>query len=279
LGGIEIDCDLNILYGYAWDEVNEEEVFVSIDPGTGLVTYLATIPNMEMVNPISTYNGGEYFAIMRDDQAMVFLIQISTTSSYSVSATPFDYSNEPDLEQVGGIEYDDVNDVLYGFAFDTTNDDIVSVSIEPSNGVVSKLGLISVGPASVTSLTTTFDGSNYYIGIRNDQGDRLLGTISVTGTYSATLSGLTNPPSANVISSVAGFEVDSATGLVYGYGWDSSNSEELFIVYDPATETMTSVGVITGITLVTTTSTYFTGNFYAIMADSSKTQYLVHIQF
>ena len=42
---------------------------------------------------------------------------------------------------------------------------------------------------------------------------------------------------------------------------------------------MTTVGVISGITLTTSTSTYASGDFYAIMSDSSKTQYIVHIQF
>ena len=279
LGGIEINCDLNVLYGYAWDEINLEEVFVSIDPSTGLVSYLATIPTIEMVAHSSTYDEGEYFAVMRDVQGVVNLIQVSTLNGNLVSVTPFDYTNAPDLDQVGGIEYDAVNDVIYGYAFDSTNDDAVSVSIEPSTGLITELGVISAGPTSVTALSTTFDGTNYYIGIRDSQSERWLGLVSVTGTFGVTLSELSNPTSANILSSVAGFEVESNTGLVYGYGWDSSNNEEIFVEYDPVTGTMTSIGVLTGITLTTTTATYFTGNFYAIMADSSKTQYLVHIQF
>jgi hypothetical protein len=101
----------------------------------------------------------------------------------------------------------------------------------------------------------------------------------MTSTFSVNLLGLANPSNANVLPSVSGFEVDSTSGLVYGFGWDSTNSEELFLVYDPSTEIMTTVGVISGITLTTSTSTYASGDFYAIMSDSSKTQYIVHIQF
>jgi hypothetical protein len=278
LGGIEIDCGSDILYGYAWDSANSEEVFVSIDPSDGVVSYLATIPGINTVHPISTYNDDEYFAVMRDTQGVINLVQVSISSTYTVSVIPFDYTNTPNLELVGGIEYDGVNDVLYGFAFDNSNDDIYSVSIDPSGGMVTELGLISTGPVSVTALSTTFDGTNYYIGIRNDQGDRLLGTITVD-TFSVTLTAITNPATANVMASFAGFEIESSNGLIYGYGWDTNNEEELFVSFDPSTGTMTSIGVLTGITLTTSTSTYVIGNFYAIMAGSpDKTQYLIHIQ-
>ena len=46
-----------------------------------------------------------------------------------------------------------------------------------------------------------------------------------------------------------------------------------------AGESISQIGVITGITLVTTTSTQEGVDFYAIMADSSKQNFLVHIQY
>jgi hypothetical protein len=279
IGGIEIDCDQNLLYGYAWNTVSEEEVFISIEPSNGLVSQLGVFQTIEMVSMVSTFKAGEYFSIMRDSQGVVNIVQVSTTNNYAISVTAIDYSTESHLQNFGGIEYDGVNDLLYGYAIDSNTDDIMSVSVEPSNGLVSELGLIISGPAYVTALTTTFDGTNYYIGIRDANNDRWLGEVSMTSTFSVNLLGLANPSNANVLPSVSGFEVDSTSGLVYGFGWDSTNSEELFLVYDPSTEIMTTVGVISGITLTTSTSTYASGDFYAIMSDSSKTQYIVHIQF
>ena len=95
-------------------------------------------------------------------------------------------------------------------------------------------------------------------------------SISLSSVLSSTNEDLTSP---------SGFEVNFATGIIYGYAWDSVNEEEVFISYDIDSESITQVGVITGITLVTTTSTQEGVDFYAIMADSSKQNFLVHIQY
>ena len=76
-----------------------------------------------------------------------------------------------------------------------------------------------------------------------------------------------------------GFEVNVVTGIIYGYAWDSVNEEEVFISYDIDAESITQVGVLTGITFVTSTSTQEGVDFYAIMADSSRQNFLVHIQY
>ena len=57
------------------------------------------------------------------------------------------------------------------------------------------------------------------------------------------------------------------------------NEEEVFISYDIDTESITQIGVITGIAYVTSTSTQEGVDFYAIMADSSRQNFLVHIQY
>ena len=81
-------------------------------------------------------------------------------------------------------------------------------------------------------------------------------SISLSSVLSSTNEDLTSP---------SGFEVNFATGIIYGYAWDSVNEEEVFISYDIDSESITQVGVITGITLVTTTSTQEGVDFYAII--------------
>ena len=61
IGGLEIECSSNILYGFAWDNVAEVEHFISIDPSNGLVTSLAEIPGIELVTSHSTFANDEYF--------------------------------------------------------------------------------------------------------------------------------------------------------------------------------------------------------------------------
>ena len=65
IGGIEIDCSTNLLYGYAWDSVTNVEHFISIDPSNGLVTSLIELAGIETVASVTTYSDGEYFANMR----------------------------------------------------------------------------------------------------------------------------------------------------------------------------------------------------------------------
>ena len=95
-------------------------------------------------------------------------------------------------------------------------------------------------------------------------------SISMSSVLSSTNEDLTSPN---------GFEVNFETGIIYGYAWDSVNEEEVFISYNIDTEAITQIGVITGITLVTSISTQEGVDFYAIMADSSKQYFLVHIQY
>ena len=104
IGGLEIECSSNILYGFAWDNVAEVEHFISIDPSNGLVTSLAEIPGIELVTSHSTFANDEYFAIMRGG-GTIYLVQVST-SILIPSLTEFDYSNHPELANLGGIEYD-----------------------------------------------------------------------------------------------------------------------------------------------------------------------------
>ena len=161
IGGLEIECSSNILYGFAWDNVAEVEHFISIDPSNGLVTSLAEITGIELVTSHSTFGNGEYFAIMRGG-GTIYLVQISTSNSFSITMTEFDYSNHPELANTGGIEYDHTNDILYGYAFDDSNSGsgqpaqpgqpmqpgdpplAYVVTIDPSNGMVAKYTEIEV---------------------------------------------------------------------------------------------------------------------------------------
>ena len=293
IGGLEIECSSNILYGFAWDNVAEVEHFISIDPSNGLVTSLAEIPGIDLVTSHSTFANDEYFAIMRGG-GTIYLVQVSTSNSYSITLTEFDYSNHPELANVGGIEYDYTNDILYAYAFDDTNSGsgqtsqpgqplqpgdpplAYVVTVDPSNGLVTKYSEIE-DVEGIADGASAFDGESYYLMVRKTGGGYNMAKIDVTD-FSITLSSVLSSTNED-LTSPSGFEVNFATGIIYGYAWDSVNEEEVFISYDIDSESITQVGVITGITLVTTTSTQEGVDFYAIMADSSKQNFLVHIQY
>ena len=292
IGGLEIECGSNILYGFAWDQVTEVEHFISIDPSNGLVTSLAEITGIDMVTSHSTFGNDEYFAIMRGSGTM-YMVQISTSTGYSIALTEFDYSNHPELANAGGIEYDAANDLLYAYAFDDSNSGggqsaqpgqpaqtdpplAYVITVDPSNGMVTKHSEI-LDVEGIADGASAFDGDHYYLNVRKTDGSYEMATIdvsdfsmSMSSVLSSTNQGLTSPN---------GFEVNVVTGIIYGYAWDSVNEEEVFISYDIDAESITQIGVITGITLVTSTSTQEGVDFYAIMADSSRQNFLVHIQY
>ena len=292
IGGLEIECSSNILYGFAWDQVAEVEHFISIDPSNGLVTSLTEITGIDMVTSHSTFGNDEYFAIMRGSGIM-YLVQISTSSGYSISLTEFDYSNHPELANAGGIEYDAANDLLYAYAFDDSNSgggqsaqpgqpaqtdppQAYVVTVDPSNGMVTKHTEI-VDVQAIADGASAFDGAHYYLNVKKTDGSYEMASVDVSD-FSISMSSVLS--STNVdLTSPNGFEVNVVTGIIYGYAWDSVNEEEVFISYDIDAESITQIGVLTGITFVTSTSTQEGVDFYAIMADSSKQNFLVHIQY
>ncbi len=293
IGGLEIECSSNILYGFAWDSVEEVEYFISVEPSNGLVSSLTPIAGIEFVTQHTTFGNNEYFAIMTMD-GVRYLVQISISSTYSVSMTEFDYSNHPELENAGGIEYDHVNDILYAYAFEDTNEDeeqnsepgqpmqpsepplAFVVTIDPSTGLVTKHTEIEEIDG-IASGASAYDGEIYYLNVRNSGGGYSMAKIDVSD-FSISMSSVLSSTNED-LTSPNGFEVNFETGIIYGYAWDSVNEEEVFISYNIDTEAITQIGVITGITLVTSISTQEGVDFYAIMADSSKQYFLVHIQY
>lgn len=292
IGGLEIECSSNILYGFAWDDVEDVEYFVSIDPANGLVTSLTPITGIELITQHSTFGNNEYFAIMAGD-GIRYLVQISISNTYTVSLTEFDYSNHPELENVAGIEYDHANDILYGYAFEDTDEGeqntgpgqvlqpadlppVFVVTIDPSTGIVTKHSEIE-DIDGIADGASAYDGENYYLKVRNSGGGYSMATIDVSD-FSISMSSVLSSTNED-LTSPNGFEVNIETGLIYGYAWDSVNEEEVFISYNIDTEAITQIGVITGIVYVTAISTQEGVDFYAMMADDTRQNYLVHIQY
>ena len=291
IGGIEIDCPTNMLYGYAWDSVTEIEHFISIDPSNGVVTSLTELTGIEMVSNIATYSDGEYFAIMRGGST-VYLVHVPISDPAQYSMIEFDYTNHPELGSVGALEYNHSGDIIYAYAADTTtggsgtispgqqananSPDLYLITVDPSTGLVAKYGEM-VDVESIGSGASAFDGENYYISARMEGGGY---TMLNVNTDDMTYTSSTVLTSSNMdLTSPSGFEINATTGLIYGYAWDSVAEEEVYISYDIATESIQVVGTIDGVQYVTSDSTIGGGDFYAIMAGPDRVPKLVHIQY
>ena len=291
IGGIEIDCPTNMLYGYAWDSVTEIEHFISIDPSNGAVTSLTELSGIEMVSNIATYSDGEYFAIMRGGTT-IYLVHVSISDPTQYSMTEFDYTNHPELGSVGALEYNHTGDIIYAYAADTTsggtgtispgqpannnNPDLYLITVDPATGLVTKYGQL-VDVEGIGSGASAFDGENYYISARMEGGGYTMLNVSTDDMAYTTSTVLTS--SNTDLTSPSGFEINATTGLIYGYAWDSVAEEEVYISYDIATEAIQVVGPIDGVQYVTSDSTIGGGDFYAIMAGPDRVLKLVHIQY
>ena len=291
IGGIEIDCPTNMLYGYAWDSVTEIEHFISIDPSNGAVTSLTELTGIELVSNIATYSDGEYFAIMRGGST-IYLVHVSISDPTLYSMTEFDYTNHPELGSVGALEYNHTGDIIYAYAADTTtgstgtaspgqsannnNPDLYLITVDPATGLVAKYGQL-VDVEGIGSGASAFDGENYYISAKMESGGYTMLNVS---TDDMTYTSSTVLTSSNTdLMSPSGFEINATTGLIYGYAWDSVADEEVYISYDIATQAIQVVGTIDGVQYVTSDSTIGGGDFYAIMAGPDRVPKLVHIQY
>ncbi|MDG1555494.1 MAG: hypothetical protein P8R00_04525 [Candidatus Poseidoniaceae archaeon] len=291
IGGIEIDCSTNLLYGYAWDSAADVEHFISIDPSNGLVTSLAELVGIETVSSMSAYSNGEYFANMRGG-SNDYLVHVTVSDPSQYTMTLFDFSAHPELDNVGGLEYNHEDEIIYAYATDDTNSgsqgqgqgqqntitypDVYVVSINPIDAVVTKHTQIE-DIEGVGSGTSAYDGSHYYLDVRNSGGGYSMVKIN-TIDYSMTTSTVLQSTNED-LSNAGGFEINLVDGLIYGYAYDSQAGVEVFVSYDVASESVVQIGNIDGVQYVTSSSTNGGNDFYAIMSGSDRVSKLVHITY
>lgn len=291
IGGIEIDCSTNLLYGYAWDSVTNVEHFISIDPSNGLVTSLIELAGIETVASVTTYSDGEYFANMRGNNND-YLVHVTVSDPSQYTMTQFDFSAHPELDNVGGMEYNHEDEIIYAYASDNTNSgsqgqgqgqqntitypDIYVVSINPIDAVVTKHTQIE-DIEGVGSGTSAYDGAHYYLDVRNSGGGYSMVKIN-TLDYSMTTSTVLQSTNED-LSNAGGFEINLVDGLIYGYAYDSQAGVEVFVSYDVASQSVVQIGIIDGVQYVTSSSTNGGNDFYAIMSGSDRVNKLVHITY
>ena len=290
IGGIEYDCNTNLLYGYAWDSVEEVEHFISINTSTGVVISLVELTGIEYVTAHSTFSEDEYFAVMRGNN-IDYLVNINIDAPDQFTLIEFDFSDHPELDNVGGIEYNQSGDIIYAYAGDNSNSQPPAsnnqppaiimptpyiITINTSTGYVTKYSELE-DAESVMNGGSSFDGSNYYLSVRDGEGGYSMANISV---YDFSITTSTVIATSNEdLTSVSGFEINSSTGLIYGYGHDSVNEEWVFLSYDISTESILEIGVLTNVEYVTSYSTIGGADFYTIMAGSDRVNKLVHITY
>ena len=277
IGGIEYDCNANLIYAYAWDNFQPEEVFLSINPNTGLISYMGNIPNMRFVNQgESTFNDTNYFALMSDDQQNKYLVHISVAGGYSVSSIALDYSAVPDLGPLGGIEYDNTTGLIYAYAWNDTAQEEVFVSLDPVSGAISYLGTIT-GMKYVSMGESTFHGTDYFSVMLDDQQNKHLVHISIANGFSVStiLLDYSGDPD---LAGLNGIEYDPNTDSIYGISWNDTAQEMVIVLVDPVSGLVSYQGTVHNIQSVNSgISTFDTSNYFTLMSDGQQNGFLVHI--
>ena len=221
-----------------------------------------------------------------------YLVHVTVSDPSQYTMTQFDFSAHPELDNVGGMEYNHEDEIIYAYASDNTNSgsqgqgqgqqntitypDIYVVSINPIDAVVTKHTQIE-DIEGVGSGTSAYDGAHYYLDVRNSGGGYSMVKIN-TLDYSMTTSTVLQSTNED-LSNAGGFEINLVDGLIYGYAYDSQAGVEVFVSYDVASQSVVQIGIIDGVQYVTSSSTNGGNDFYAIMSGSDRVNKLVHITY
>ena len=187
-------------------------------------------------------------------------------------------SSSTDAIPSSGLEYSAATGLLYAAEWDAGVDGAVFLSIDLVSGWVSQLGVIP-GVAYVLE-NSAMSGTDYYAIMADASKVKKLVHVSVAGGgFSAAVTdidttGVGGGPDAIPAS---GLEYSVATGLLYAYEWDAGASEVAFLSVNPATGKLRWLGVISGIAYGLMNGAMSGTDYYAIMADASKVEKLVHV--
>mgnify|MGYP004168322575 FL=1 len=74
--GFEINLNNGLIYGYAWDSVAEEEVFISYEISSESIVQVGVISGVQYVTTDSTNGANDFYAIMSGADRVLKLIHI-----------------------------------------------------------------------------------------------------------------------------------------------------------------------------------------------------------
>ena len=141
--GLEFSQTTGLLYAYDWDDAAGEQSFLSIDPASGRLSRLGTIPGISSVYNNGAMSGTDYYSIMSDAALAKKLVHISVADG-GFSATMADI----DSSDLGGREHaipalvlshSPVTGMLYAHEWDLTESEELFMQIDPASGRLSRL--------------------------------------------------------------------------------------------------------------------------------------------
>ena len=141
--GLEFAQATGLLYAYEWDHVAGEQSFLSIDPASGKLSRLGTIPGISFVHNNGAMSGTDYYSIMSDASMVKKLVHISVADGgFSATMTDIDTSDLSGHEHAIPalvLRHSQVTGMLYAHEWDWAEREELFMLIDPVSGRLRRL--------------------------------------------------------------------------------------------------------------------------------------------
>ncbi len=209
-GCMKFDNSTGILYGIRWTTSLANAEFVIINP-TNLSYSVIRQINLTSIGSDFTFDDINHRYIIAAGDS------IGTHCLFSIDVATGNIISKPAISGVGGIQFDNSSGNLYGLHWDNSIQTEYFVSVNMTNGSLTKINSIPLA-TSVAMGYQTFDETNKrytFLGIDNSN-NRYLFTLDATNG-----SVVTNPPYPAFTApyNLTETEYDNSTGNLYALHW------------------------------------------------------------
>jgi hypothetical protein len=218
---LQFDNSNGNLYGLHWNNLEQREYFVSVDPATGAMTIIDSIPYVHYIATGPSYttydkNNHRYFFQGIDDFGGYHLYAINALTGQVLSSPTY----QPSIGNVYELQYDISTNSMYGMYRDNVNHHIFLVNMDPITLATTIVDSISgLDNTCVSPHYVTFDQVNHhyiFLGMDHSWQKRLYTVDVNTGQV------LSNPLFPVLLYSyenVIELEIDNATGEFFALHW------------------------------------------------------------
>ena len=230
-------------YTLHWNYLEEKEYLATLDPISGEVILLDSIPGVKMIQ--------HGFSAMNADQGLFYFHGIDanfTGQLYSLSINDGSIVNSIDFPPSGlngnfiEMHYHPFNNLLYALHWDFDAEMEYFISINPNNGELIKIdSLVDVKSVQLDFSALNYLNDEYYfIGIDENFQSRLY-TLDVN---TAAIKNAPLFPSNNINGGVNELEVDPLRGNLHSLHYDQNEQQEYFVRINPENGLVDKMAVI-----------------------------------
>jgi hypothetical protein len=221
---LQFDNSSNILYGLHWDNSENKEYLVSIDPATGSFTKIKNLLGVKWIMPGNTaFDKTNHHYVFKgaDDSLNWYLYTVDATTGNIVSNPPYPASSSASTGLVMGLQYDNSLHKYYGLTWDDSENKEYLVNVDPTTGLFTRIGVVQ---GLTSMLKTTYDETNHrYIVVGPDSGG-IWHLNSLDVNTANTISSPSFPELSSSMDNVIEFQYDNSSATLYALRWDPNNT-------------------------------------------------------